>query len=49
VEGAELSSVRRIDGRVQVRVWNPSPERRVARVAGREVVLGPGRIETVEI
>jgi hypothetical protein len=47
VEGAELSSVRRVDGKVQVRIWNPSLEPRTARVAGREVQLGPGRIEDV--
>jgi hypothetical protein len=47
VEGAELSSVRKVDGKVQVRIWNPSLEPRTARVAGREVQLGPGRIEDV--
>jgi hypothetical protein len=47
VEGAELSSVRKVEGRVQVRIWNPSLEPRIARVAGREVHLGPGRIEDV--
>jgi hypothetical protein len=47
VEGAELSSVRKVDGKVQVRIWNPSREPRTARVAGREVHLGPGRIEDV--
>ena len=49
VEGGELSSVRRVDGRVEVRIWNPSLETRTARVAGREVVLGPARIETVDL
>jgi hypothetical protein len=47
VEGAELSSVRKVDGKVQVRIWNPSLEPRTAHVAGREVQLGPGRIEDV--
>jgi alpha-mannosidase len=49
VEGAELSSVRKVDGKVQVRVWNPSKERRVAKVAGRDVPLGPAEIATIEI
>jgi 2-O-(6-phospho-alpha-D-mannosyl)-D-glycerate hydrolase len=49
IEGAELSSVRKVDGKVQVRIWNPSQEARTARVAGREVKLGPAQIETVEL
>ena len=49
LEGAELSAVRKVDGRTQVRIWNPSQERRTARVAGRDVDLGPGRIEDVEL
>ena len=49
VDGAELSSVRRVDGVVEVRVWNPSHEPREARVAGRTVRLGPARIETIRL
>jgi hypothetical protein len=49
VEGAELSSVRKVDGVVEVRIWNPSSEAREARVAGRAVRLGPGRIETIRL
>jgi alpha-mannosidase/mannosylglycerate hydrolase len=49
IEGAELSSIRKVDGKVQVRIWNPSQEARTARVAGREVQLGPAQIETVEL
>jgi len=49
VDGAELSSVRRVDGVVEVRVWNPSDEPREARVAGRTVRLGPARIETIRL
>jgi alpha-mannosidase len=49
VEGAELSAVRRVGGRVQVRVWNPSPQPKTARVAAQEVPLGPARIEDVEL
>jgi alpha-mannosidase len=49
LEGAELSSIRKVGGRTQVRIWNPSRDARVARVAGREVPLGPARIEDVEL
>jgi alpha-mannosidase len=49
VEGAELSSVRKVDGTVEVRIWNPSNEPREARVAGRAIRLGPARIETVRL
>ena len=49
IEGAELSSVRKVDGVVEVRIWNPSNEPREARVAGRAVRLGPARIETVRL
>jgi hypothetical protein len=49
VEGAELSAVRKVDGMVQVRVWNPSGVARTARVAGHDIVLGPARIEDVMV
>jgi alpha-mannosidase len=49
VEGAELSSIRRVDGHTEVRIWNPSQETREARVAGRVVRLGPARIETIRL
>jgi 2-O-(6-phospho-alpha-D-mannosyl)-D-glycerate hydrolase len=49
IDGAELSSVRRIAGAIEARIWNPSMEPRTARVADREVVLGPARIETVRL
>jgi mannosylglycerate hydrolase len=49
VEGAELSSVRKVDGHTEVRIWNPSQETREARVAGRVVRLGPARIETIRL
>ena len=49
IEGAELSSVRKVDGVVEVRIWNPSNEPREAKVAGRAVWLGPARIETVRL
>ena len=47
VSGAELSSIRRPDGRVEVRIWNPSPEATSARVGGLDVELGPAKIATV--
>jgi len=44
-----LSSVRRAGDRVQVRLWNPWDDRPArARLDGREVELGPARIETFE-
>lgn len=46
----ELSNVRRRDGEVEVRLWNPradAPAR--ATVAGRTVELGPARIVTVPL
>jgi glycosyl hydrolase family 38/alpha mannosidase-like protein len=49
VEGAELSSIRKEDGAVEVRIWNPSREPRDARVAGRAIRLGPARIETIRL
>jgi hypothetical protein len=49
VHGAELSSVRRVDGRLEVRVWNPSAEPRDAEVEGRPIHLGAARIETVRL
>src|SRR5438477_168731 len=49
IEGAELSSVRKVDGVVEVRIWNPSNEPREAKVAGRAVWLGPARTETVRL
>ncbi len=50
VMGAELSAIRRVgdggDG-IEVRVWNPELEERMARVAGRTVALGAAGIETI--
>jgi alpha-mannosidase len=50
VEGdAVLSNVRRKDGTLQVRLWNPSPDRPAnVRVAGKPAAIGPARIETIE-
>jgi hypothetical protein len=50
VEGdAVLSNVRRKDGVLQVRLWNPSPEHPAnVRVAGEPVAIGPAKIATIE-
>ncbi len=49
VRGAELSSVRTVDGALEVRIWNPGSASREAVVADRTVVLGAARIETVRL
>jgi hypothetical protein len=46
IDGAELSSVRRKDGEVELRLWNPSNEPRSATVEGRTVQLAPAEIVT---
>jgi alpha-mannosidase len=47
---AALSSIRRRDGRVEVRMWNPRRDTAVvATVGGTDVALGPARIETVTV
>jgi hypothetical protein len=47
VDGAVLSSVRRTERGVEVRVWNPSREPRTAVVDGRDVPLRAAGIATV--
>jgi len=47
--GARLSNVRRVGGTVEVRLWNPSARDVTAVLDGREVVLGPARIETARL
>ena len=49
VAGGHLSAIRRVDGGVEVRVWNDSAEPRTARVGGASLPLGPARIETVRL
>jgi glycosyl hydrolase family 38/alpha mannosidase-like protein len=49
VEGAELSSVRKVDGHVEVRIWNPSKHPRDAKVGDWSIRLGPARIETIRL
>lgn len=47
---AELSNVRRHQGALQVRLWNPDAGRAtVARVNRRRIRLGPAAIETVSL
>jgi mannosylglycerate hydrolase len=47
LERAQLSSVRRREGALEVRVWNPSNEQCRVRVGAQEIELGPARIVTV--
>jgi hypothetical protein len=49
LEGAELSSVRKVGGHTEVRIWNPSKETRDVRVGNRSIRLGPARIETIRL
>jgi len=49
IQGAELSSVRKVGGVVEVRIWNPSTETRDVRVGDRSIRLGPARIETIPL
>lgn len=47
---AQLSSIRRRDGQLEVRCWNPWVDRSVmATIAGHDVTLGPARIETCRV
>ncbi len=47
---ASLSNVRRRDGSLEVRLWNPRTDGPVhAAVGGNDIVLGPARIETIEV
>jgi hypothetical protein len=47
---AQLSNVRRRDGRLEVRLWNPWDDREVvAEVGGVAHTLGPARIERFEV
>ncbi len=47
---ASLSNVRRRDGALEVRLWNPRTDTPVhATVGGNDIVLGPARIETIEV
>jgi alpha-mannosidase len=47
---AVLSNVRRLGGKLEVRLFNPRPDAPVrATVAGIDIELGPARIETVSI
>jgi hypothetical protein len=45
----ELSNVRRRDGAVEVRLWNPGGGRVACAIDGREHVLGPAAIATLPV
>jgi alpha-mannosidase len=47
--GAVLSAIRRREGALEARWWNPSRAPVTAVVAGRDVPLGPARIETLRL
>jgi hypothetical protein len=49
IGGAELSSVRRVGGALEIRVWNPSSERMAASVAGDPFTLRPFEIRTISL
>ena len=49
IEGAELSSVRRRDGTIEVRVWNPTLEPAVVRVGHQKEELGPAQISMLVV
>jgi hypothetical protein len=49
VRGAELSSVRRRAGALEVRLWNPGQTALTASVAGRDHKVGPAGIETIRL
>ena len=45
-----LSSIRRVEGSLQVRVWNPrSDAAATVTIDGEVHRLGPARIETLEV
>jgi hypothetical protein len=49
MRGAELSAISRVDGGIEVRVWNSAREPAAATVAGLEVQLGPAEIRTLDL
>jgi alpha-mannosidase len=50
LDDVQVSGVRRREGRVEVRVWNPRQDRTVqTTVAGRRIDVGPARIETIRL
>jgi mannosylglycerate hydrolase len=49
-DGVELSNVRRHDGDVEARVWNPrSDEPRTVSIDGHQARVGPAAIETIAL
>jgi alpha-mannosidase len=49
LSGAQLSSLRRREGALEARVWNPTASASAARVGSTDISLGPARIETVRL
>ncbi|HXF58079.1 MAG TPA: hypothetical protein VNO34_11020 [Actinomycetota bacterium] len=49
VAGAELSAVRRVDGELEVRVWNSDLRPREARVGGRALALRGAEVRDVRL
>ncbi|MGH2694192.1 MAG: hypothetical protein ACRDJJ_05180 [Actinomycetota bacterium] len=49
IDAPALSSVRRVDGRLSLRLWNPAGRAARARVGGSWLDLGPHRIETIDL
>jgi alpha-mannosidase len=49
VRGAEVSAIRRVDGRTEVRIWNSRLDPAAATVEGLEVQLGPAEIRTLDL
>ena len=47
--GAQLSAVRRVDGALEVRVWNERMQTTTAHVADRELELGPAEIRVIRV
>lgn len=50
IDEAQLSNVRKVEGRIEVRVWNPYEDRAIAlTLAGVHHDVGPARIETLAL
>jgi hypothetical protein len=44
-----LSSIRKVDGQTEVRIWNPQPDELPAQVGETTTTIGPYRIESVTV
>jgi alpha-mannosidase len=49
IQGAELSTIRKREGQLVATIWNPTDERRQAKVGSKSVELGPASIATVPL